>query len=651
MARKLILGFVLSVSPFLHAQSQPNSPKYTRQNIAEILGFELRGSDDLPAGWSGSPAGTIAADDDVVHSGHWAARLDRSAHPPGNFSRVTSSIPIDFTGEQIQLRGFLRTKDVSGFAGLWLREDGEDGVLQFDNMERRQIAGTRDWQEFSVTLPLDPEARQLYFGALLAGNGITWVDDLQLLVDGKLIAGALQRLVQPSETDHEFDGGSGVQLTQLTPLQVENLAILARVWGFLKYHDPVITSAKRRWDYDLFRVMPGVLSARSPAESNVLLVKWIDSLGPIDACNPCASLDPSGLKLKPDLAWLYDTASLSAPLSHRLQNIYRNRVSEQQYYVALAPHVNNPVFRKESNYTSVKLPDSGFQLLALFRLWNIIEYWAPYRDLVGEDWLGVLTEFIPRIALAADHDAYMRTMIALIAQIHDTHANLWSSLELRPPTGECRLPVNLRFLDRSAVITGYTSEAAGKASGLESGDEIISLDGVPVSKLVAEWTPLYADSNEAARLRDMSRTLTNGNCGPTSIEVLRSKALLSLTTPRLKSSEAGTPTLTHDLPGPTFRLLSNDVAYVKLSSAKSADVPRYIESAKGTRGLIVDIRNYPSDLSFLPSVRSSSVGPHRSFSSLLQTSPILEPSTPVPPFRSRPPNRITLAKSSSWWTK
>jgi hypothetical protein len=98
MPRNLILGLIVALSPPLHAQSPPNTTQYTRQNIAQILGFELRGSGDLPAGWSGGPAGTIAADNGVVHSGHWAARLDRSAHPSGNFSTMTSRIPIDFTG-------------------------------------------------------------------------------------------------------------------------------------------------------------------------------------------------------------------------------------------------------------------------------------------------------------------------------------------------------------------------------------------------------------------------------------------------------------------------------------------------------------------------------------------------------------------------
>jgi C-terminal processing protease CtpA/Prc len=51
---------------------------------------------------------------------------------------------------------------------------------------------------------------------------------------------------------------------------------------------------------------------------------------------------------------------------------------------------------------------------------------------------------------------------------------------------------------------------------------------------------------------------------------------------------------THDLPGPVFRMLSKDVAYLKLSSVKDADAASYIQQAAGTKGLIIDIRNYPS---------------------------------------------------------
>jgi C-terminal processing protease CtpA/Prc len=51
---------------------------------------------------------------------------------------------------------------------------------------------------------------------------------------------------------------------------------------------------------------------------------------------------------------------------------------------------------------------------------------------------------------------------------------------------------------------------------------------------------------------------------------------------------------THDLPGATFRLLSKDVAYLKLSAVRDADAVDYVQKAAGTKGWIIDIRNYPS---------------------------------------------------------
>lgn len=244
MLRNLISTAIFSAAAALScAQSHPGAVRYGRHNVAGILGFEVHGSGGLPAGWTGSPAGTVSIEGDVVRSGSRAVILDRSAHPSGSFSTMTATVPMDFTGERIELRGFLRTKDASGSAALWMREDRDGEMLEFGNTQRQQFAGTHGWQQFSINLPLNEDANHLRFGALLAGSGTAWVDDLQLLVDGKFIADAVERAPQ---TGHAFDQGSGISLTTLTPLQNENLAALGRVWGFLKYHDQVITTGKRR---------------------------------------------------------------------------------------------------------------------------------------------------------------------------------------------------------------------------------------------------------------------------------------------------------------------------------------------------------------------------------------------------------------------
>jgi C-terminal processing protease CtpA/Prc len=594
---RYLIALVITVAPvcqFQVCQAQEASPAKSPDHsaLAAALGFEIPPAGVMPGGWGGGPSGTIFADDKVLHSGRGSARIERHPDSSGNFSSITTSIPMDFSGATIELRGFLRTEDVSDFVGLWMREDGDAPGLAFDNMQARQLKGTTDWKEYSISLPVQPEAKKLVFGVLLAGTGKAWADDLQLLVDGKPVWDAPKRPETVVDLDHEFDGGSGINVNDLTKVQIDNLVMLGKVWGFLKYYHPKITSGERHWDYDLFRVLPKVLAAKDHTAANAALQQWIENLGPVANCNPCAKLNEKDVYYEPDLAWLADTVMLGADLSQTLQTIRDNRLPDRQFYVSKVAEVGNPRFEHELGYANLKLPDSGFQLLALYRFWTIIEYWSPYRDLVGEDWTTVLAQFIPRVAEARNPESYRQEMLVLIAKARDGHANLWSALDARPPAGKCQLPVSVRFIEDVPVVTSTTDSN----TELKVGDVVTELDGVPVAQLIENWKAYYADSNEAARMRDIGRSMTRGECGESMIGIRRDKEKhqLKLKVTRTPIASPGSGDFTHDLPGPTFRLLSKDVAYLKLSSVKLEDAASYVQQAAGTKGFVIDIRNYPS---------------------------------------------------------
>ena len=127
-------------------------------------------------------------------------------------------------------------------------------------------------------------------------------------------------------------------------------------------------------------------------------------------------------------------------------------------------------------------------------------------------------------------------LMLVIAAIQDGHANLWSSLRVRPPIGDCQLPVNLRFIENRPVVTGYSSDDLGKTSGLQIGDVVTKIDGQGVTKLVSEIAPFYAASNEAGRLRDIGRSLTLGKCGVVSVAVWRGSGSLEFDAERVPSA-------------------------------------------------------------------------------------------------------------------
>jgi C-terminal processing protease CtpA/Prc len=565
--------------------------------LERILNFEGAKADGPPPGWS-APTGTAFIDDKVFHGGNASARIERHPGSPGQFNGILYSMPIEFTGKTVEFCGYLRSSEVSGgVIAMWMRVDTASGSAGFKTTEGEKVSGTNDWKEYRISLPLAPEGERLFFGVLLTGTGTMWADDLQLLVDGKPIAEAPKRPVPKTvlTEDTEFENGSRVpQIESLSAMQARNLVTLGMVWGFVKYHHPLITAGRRHWDYDLFRVLPAILAAPDRNAANAAILKWIDALGEVAACKQCAKLTADDLHLRPDVAWIDDKASLGTELSARLREIYTNRpASGGQFYATQARGVGNPVFDHELSYRAIKFPDAGMQLLTLYRYWNIIRYWFPYRDMIGENWDNVLAEVLPRFVLAHDYEAFQNELLKLIVRVNDTHAG-FSGANARPPQGTCQLPVVTRFIGERAVVSGYAGDEAGKASGVKPGDVITAIDGKPVSELMKEWWPYYSASNEPTRLRDIGRNLTRGTCGPATVHIQRGAESIELKTARV-TPPSPPPGFTHDLPGDTFQRLSPQIGYLKLSSIKVADVSKYIDAAAGTKGLIIDIRNYPSE--------------------------------------------------------
>ena len=470
--------------------------------------------------------------------------------------------------------------------------------MQFASTQPLGVCGDTEWTEYRIAIPADAQGRTLAVGALLLGHGTMWADDLQLTVDGRPIAEVAEVAVAPgvADRDRQFDDRSGIEAVALTPTQAANLALLGRVWGFAKYHHPRVTSGELHWDYELFRVMPAVLEAEDRAGAAEAIRGWLTGLGDLEPCSACAA--PGGeVHLEAPIDWIEDEAELGGDLSALLRRIHAVRPTRSwQHYVSLAPNVGNPDFSNEVAHPAEHMADAGYRLLGLFRLWNIIEYWFPYRDVVEGDWHATLDEFVPSIMAAEAPDDYRLEMIRLVARIADTHANLWRSLDVRPPRGSAEVPVTIRFVEGRAVVTGYSHAERGPATELLPGDEIVAISGAPVDSLVRAWAPYYAASNEPTRLRDIALSLTRGEGGPVTLTVLRDGLQQEVTATRAYTAEldlAGARQ--HDLPGETFQRLDDEVAYLKLSSVVAADAVSYIERSAAAKVLLIDIRNYPSE--------------------------------------------------------
>jgi hypothetical protein len=91
-----------------------------------------------------------------------------------NLARLCSGVRAART---IRLEGELRTENVTGWAGLWLRADAEAHPnLFFDNMSRRPVVGTTRWGRHFIDAPLPGNTDWLNYGIVLAGAGTLYAD-------------------------------------------------------------------------------------------------------------------------------------------------------------------------------------------------------------------------------------------------------------------------------------------------------------------------------------------------------------------------------------------------------------------------------------------------------------------------------------------
>lgn len=144
----------------------------------------------LPAGWIRTGAKesrySIGLTDEFHHSGDQSAYIICSTKAKdGGFGTLMQSVKAaGYRGGPVTLSAWLKTEDVTGWAGLWLRVDGDRSLkkpLQFENMFERKVTGTTDWTKYEVVLPVAPEAMVINFGGMLCGAGNAYLDDFTLL--------------------------------------------------------------------------------------------------------------------------------------------------------------------------------------------------------------------------------------------------------------------------------------------------------------------------------------------------------------------------------------------------------------------------------------------------------------------------------------
>jgi C-terminal processing protease CtpA/Prc len=550
----------------------------------------------IPDGWKiwGSTKYLVKTDSTIKHSGNYSVSIESTDSVQENtFGGLGFQIPAKYAGSQIELRAYIKMQNVSnGYIGLVLQTIGNTGVLGFDNMQKKNIHGTSDWTMYSVQLQLPEKAKTITIGAFLAGKGKINVDDIQILIDGKDLSKAIIK-EQPfikAEADTAFNQGSGLNTINLTPDLTKNLVILGRIWGFLKYYHPAIANGEYNWDFELFRILPKFLESKNQVDRNKVISEWIASLGPLQK-EKAEAFDSSIVKLYPDIDWITDKTTFGDELSNQLIQIKNAKKNPTNYYVSLAENVHNPIFN-ENPYYKFSYTDAGFRLLSLYRYWNIIQYYYPNRKLMDQDWNSVLLIYLPKFIESKTALDYRLSVLSLIAQIQDTHANIYSyDSVLENYKGKYRAPIEIKFVENQAVVNKDYPSTTNSKPLLLKGDIINTINDKTVANIVKEKLPYTPASNYPTQLRNIERELFRSKDSILQITFTRN----NITQKTLIKSFENNKIINETKPDTCFKYLSPEITYLYPGTFKNSYMNELVPLISKSKGLVIDMRCYPSE--------------------------------------------------------
>lgn len=370
----------------------------------------------------------------------------------------------------------------------------------------------------------------------------------------------------------------------INKVQIENLALLGKIWGLLKYHHPNIAKGNYDWDSELFTILPAILEVDNAHKRDKIFEEWVDKIGHLPKNNLKDCEIDSNIKQKADYSWI-NTQELNSELATKLLNIKNHIDTSNNFYVSLWESGANPLFTNEKMYETDIYPSLDKRLLCLYRFWNIVQYFYPYKyAIVERNWNDVLKDMIPRFVNAQSDVEYRNAILTLLESVHDSHTTLHKDPMKSKIEGVYKPKVKLSFIDNKPVVI----RVSNKESQLKVGDIIVQKKGENIDSILAQMLPLTPGSNNSAKFRDISKHLLSSKDNLLDLTILRNDSLLEIIEPLYND-----PPIIFPVPKYNHLIFNENIGYIYLGNINANEFANIFEQFKQTKGIVLDLRNYP----------------------------------------------------------
>jgi C-terminal processing protease CtpA/Prc len=247
----------------------------------------------------------------------------------------------------------------------------------------------------------------------------------------------------------------------------------------------------------------------------------------------------------------------------------------------------------ENAYPEMTYPALEYRLLAVFRIWTVINYFFPYKHLMDGEWDGVLREFIPRMEQTDSALAYHLALAEMITRIQDSHGFIQSPV-LKEHFGPAWPPIRLQIVEDSAVITVILDEEAAITAGVACGDVVLQIDGQDINERMAKHARYLAASTPHRLMLRAANACLSGPEHSVAVLTLRDRDNILK---EVKLARGASVTSVFNMnwrSREVIKLLSEDIGYADLDRLEVPMVDEMFEQFQNTKAIIFDGRGYPN---------------------------------------------------------
>ena len=368
---------------------------------------------------------------------------------------------------------------------------------------------------------------------------------------------------------------------------IEDLALLCKIWGVLKYSHPSFNDGSIDADRELLSILPSVINSQDINTRNNLLNDWITKFSGVKA---------SRFKKKDVLKknnWIFNS-KLNDELIETLTNLISIKRKSKNYYFEINQEVGNCIFTNEKDYIDSLFPSQNLRLLSLFRYWNAVNYFYPYKELMDEPWGSILPEFIPKMIEATDINSYHSVLRLLVTKLNDTHSIIYYE-NIKSDIGNFISPFQLSYIEKKTLVTGKFTSKSDTIKTLNFGDEILSIQGEDIESFRERVGFYSSGSNEQSKQRVISSKLFRSNDSILRITFNRNGHNFD-TIIKLVKYEAINPIELVQSNRSGIEVIDNNIAYMYLGNLKNDSLHSFMSTKQDSlKGIIIDLRCYPKE--------------------------------------------------------